>query len=74
MIAIHRALAEAGWQARMLLQVHDDLVFELPPSELERMAALVRRHMVEAIRLDVPVEVTLKTGPNWAELEEVRHV
>ena len=72
MIAIHRALAEAGLQARMLLQVHDDLVFELPPSELERLAALVRRHMVEAIRLDVPIEVTLKAGPNWADMEELQ--
>ena len=52
---------------RILLQVHDELVLELPASELEETTALVRRCMEEAVVLDVPLQVDVGSGANWLE-------
>lgn len=67
MIRIHRALPEAGLQARMVLQVHDELVIEAPAAEAEAAAEVVKRHMEGAARLDVPLEVTVGIGDNWVD-------
>jgi DNA polymerase-1 len=67
MIHIHDAIREEGLASRMLLQVHDELVFEVPPGELDRMRALVRTHMEGAAELAVPLVVDLGVGPNWLE-------
>jgi DNA polymerase-1 len=53
----------------MLLQIHDELIFEVRKSELRDVADLVRRCMEEAIVLSVPLEVTLKSGRNWYDVE-----
>jgi len=72
MIAIHKEMtAKRSWQARLILQVHDELVFELPEAELSRFGLWVRREMEEAVPLDVPLIVDLKAGPNWLEMEDV---
>lgn len=68
MIRIHKALSDEGLEARLLLQVHDELVLELPPSEEDGVRSLVRTGMTEAFTLEVPVEVELETGPNWLEV------
>jgi DNA polymerase I len=70
-VRIDRALEEAGLDATMLLQIHDELIFEVRKSELRATASLVRRHMEDAISLSVPLEVTLKTGRNWYDVEPV---
>jgi DNA polymerase-1 len=74
MLEVARALREGGFQARMLLQVHDELVFECPPNEVERLAEMVRRTMIDPVRqrlrLQVPLAVDLSVGPNWLEVEE----
>ena len=67
MIAIHQRLRREQFSARMLLQIHDELIFEAPAEELPRLAALVREEMVGAARLRVPLKVDLETGPNWAD-------
>jgi DNA polymerase-1 len=67
MIHIHDAIREEGLASRMLLQVHDELVFEVPPAELGAMRALVRTHMEGAAELAVPLVVDLGVGPNWLE-------
>jgi len=68
MIRIDRELARAGLGARMLLQVHDELVFEVPEAEVERTADLVRGLMEQAApQLTVPLEVELGWGRSWAE-------
>jgi DNA polymerase-1 len=67
MIRIHRALAEGGLRARMLLQVHDELVLESPPEEVERVRDLVRTHMEGAAALSVPLVVDVGVGPNWVD-------
>jgi DNA polymerase-1 len=67
MVRIHRALPEQGLRARMVLQVHDELVIEAPVDEAERAAALVKRHMEGAAKLAVPLEVTIGIGDNWVD-------
>ncbi|MGH9421328.1 MAG: DNA polymerase I [Thermoanaerobaculia bacterium] len=67
MINIDRALNAEGLNAKMLLQVHDELVFEVPPDELERVKALVKHEMENATKLSVPLVVDLGTGTNWLE-------
>lgn len=67
MIRIDRRLQREGLASRMLLQVHDELVFEVPPGELDLMRSLVREEMENALPLGVPVEVGLDTGDNWLD-------
>ena len=67
MIGIARALAAGGFKAKMLLQVHDELVFEVPPDELEKVQSLVKDQMENAASLSVPLVVDIGTGANWLE-------
>ena len=67
MIRLPEALAEAGLGARMLLQVHDELLFEVPAAEAGETAALVRAAMERAARLSVPLVVETGSGLNWAD-------
>jgi DNA polymerase-1 len=67
MIRIHEELARRSHQSRMLLQVHDELVFEVPPDEMEGVQSLVRREMEHAARLSVPLVVEMGVGANWLE-------
>ena len=67
MIRISDAIEEDGLRSRMLLQVHDELVFEVPPEEVERMRELVRSHMEQVVALDVPLVVDIGVGPNWLD-------
>jgi DNA polymerase-1 len=67
MIHVHDALAASGMAAAMLLQVHDELVFEAPPGELEALRALVERKMTTAVELDVPLVVDIGIGDNWLD-------
>ncbi len=65
MIRIQKALGAHQLNARMLLQVHDELVFEVPRSELEQVSALVKYEMEHAAELSVPLVVDLGSGDNW---------
>ncbi|HTX88150.1 MAG TPA: DNA polymerase I [Bacteroidales bacterium] len=67
MINIHRELEEKKFRSRMILQVHDELVFDIPEKELEKVHSLVEDKMKHAIPLDVPVEVEISSGTNWLE-------
>lgn len=67
MIRIHHAIANAGMESRMILQVHDELVFEVPKPEVDALAALVRREMEGAAQLSVPLVVDVGIGDNWLE-------
>jgi DNA polymerase-1 len=68
MVRMREALVERRLASRMLLQVHDELLFESPPEEVEAMAALAREIMESALPLDVPVVVDVKAGTDWAEV------
>jgi DNA polymerase I len=67
MVRIHGAIRERGLSGRMLLQVHDELIFEAPPQEVEVMTELVRSHMENVVQLRVPLVVDIGVGPNWLE-------
>ncbi len=67
MLNVDRAITEAGLRSRMLLQVHDELVFEVAPGEREVLDALVRQQMGGAADLTVPLDVSVGTGRSWHE-------
>ena len=69
MIRIDAALRERGLKSRMTLQVHDELVFEVPEKEVETMQSLVREHMEKVHTLAVPLLVEMEVGPNWRDLD-----
>jgi DNA polymerase-1 len=69
MIAIDRRLRTEKFQARMILQVHDELLFELPMNEQESLAAMVRKEMEEVYKLTVPLAVEIGIGPNWRDMD-----
>jgi DNA polymerase I len=68
MIRVDQALHQAGLKCQMLLQVHDELVFELPPEELDQASHLIREAMITALPLpEIPIEVEIGTGQTWLE-------
>jgi DNA polymerase I len=67
MISAHREIASRGLRSKMIMQVHDELVFEVEASEIELMRELVRKNMEEAAPLAVPLEVDLAVGDSWLE-------
>ncbi|MEX0937808.1 MAG: DNA polymerase I [Pirellulales bacterium] len=69
MIAIHRGLHSGRHSARMLLQIHDELIFETPVDELDALGRLVADQMEGVLQLRVPIKVDLKSGDNWADCE-----
>ena len=69
MINLYREMKRRQLESRMLLQVHDELVFEVPQQELAEMRELVPHLMSTALELSVPLKVDTKTGSNWGEME-----
>jgi DNA polymerase-1 len=69
MISVHDRMRQERLQARMLLQIHDELVLEVPSEEVDRLACLVDEEMSQVERLAVPLKVDVKVGDNWAECE-----
>ena len=67
MVRIHDRIAAEGLRSRMILQVHDELVFEVPEAEVEAMRKLVAEEMVAALPLEVPVEIEIGVGNNWLD-------
>ena len=74
MLNVYRRLKADGRRTRMLLQIHDELVFEAPPEELRPVAEMIEHEMTEALasRLQVPLKVDLSAGPNWLEVQELK--
>ena len=70
MVNLHREMLQRKLQSKMLLQVHDELVFEVPEAEMAEMRQLVPEMMVTAIQLSIPLKVDVKTGRNWGEMEK----
>ena len=68
---LHKCLHDQDLKAKMLLQVHDELVLEVPHEELNVVAPLVRREMESAFELNVPLRVDVEAGPNWYDMEEL---
>ena len=71
MLNIAPALREAGLKAKMLLQVHDELVFEVPKSELKETAGVVQEIMANAYPLSIPLSTDARYGVNWGETKSI---
>jgi DNA polymerase-1 len=67
MVRCRRALKETGGETRLVLQIHDELLFEGPPGEMETAAELVEREMCAAYQLDPPLEVDVGIGQDWLD-------
>ena len=69
MIHIMDRMTDLNMKSKMILQVHDELIFEVPRDELDRMSEIVMELMPASLTLEVPLAVELKTGDNWGDLE-----
>jgi DNA polymerase-1 len=67
MLRVQRAIEDGGLRSRMLLQVHDELVFDVAEGERESLESLVREQMGGAAELQVPLDVSVGTGHSWHE-------
>ncbi|MDD5492730.1 MAG: DNA polymerase I [bacterium] len=68
MINIDKKLKQEKLQSKMLLQVHDELIFEVPKAEEKQLAKMIKYEMENALKLDVPLEANVSVGPNWRDL------
>jgi DNA polymerase-1 len=71
MVSIGRELTKRGLKSKLIIQIHDELVFDVAPGELKELEVLAKRHMEDAIKLTVPVKVNLKAGQNWGTMKDV---
>ena len=69
MINLQQEMERRGFRSKMILQVHDELLFEVPPEELEETRALAEEVMPQAMKLSVPLKVEVKAGKNWGQME-----
>ncbi len=69
MLHVHEAIEQSNLQAKMLLQIHDELIFESPAQQLDQLISLARSKMEQAMNLDVPLVVDIKHGKNWFDAE-----
>ncbi len=67
MVRVHRALAAEGLRSKLVLQIHDELLFDCPRDEVAQVEALAKREMESALDLGVPLEVSVGHGANWLE-------
>jgi DNA polymerase-1 len=68
MINLHREMERRNLKSKMLLQIHDELLFEVPEAEVEEIKSLIAQLMPQAVELCVPVKIDIKLGKNWAEM------
>ena len=67
MVRVADALRREGLEAKLILQVHDELIVDAPKDEAERVSALLKNEMENAVRMQVPLTVEVKTGRSWYE-------
>jgi DNA polymerase-1 len=72
MVRVAKEVAEKNLRSKLLLQVHDELVFEAPRSELPVLAEMVKRNMEGVVQLSVPLKADLKVGLNWRDMESYK--
>ncbi|MDD5567228.1 MAG: DNA polymerase I [Patescibacteria group bacterium] len=72
MIEIHQALPKTSPKTKMVLQVHDELVFEVPKAEVKKVAHFIQDKLEGIYKLRVPIKVEVEAGPNWGELEPIK--
>ncbi|HEX76147.1 MAG TPA: hypothetical protein G4O12_06140, partial [Dehalococcoidia bacterium] len=65
---LHHEMGKRDLRSKMILQIHDELVFEVPPEEIDPMKELVSEVMLQALKLSVPLKIDIKLGKNWGEM------
>jgi len=71
MVGLYKELKAKKMLSRIIIQIHDELVLDVAPDEPAAVIEMLRRNMLNSLKLAVPVEVNIKRGPNWADMEEV---
>jgi DNA polymerase-1 len=71
MVKISERIKKSGLKSKMILQIHDELVFDLPVKELDVLARIVKEEMEQVKKLDVPIKIDMKKGKNWLDMEAV---
>ena len=71
MINIHSGLPKISPRTKMILQVHDELVFEVPDAEVKKVADFVNNEMNNVYKLKVPIKTEIEVGDNWGQLKEL---
>jgi len=71
MIQIHNRIKQQEFKTKMILQVHDELVFDVPQAEINKFCVLAKESMEDVLKLDVPIRVVIKKGKNWLEMESI---
>ena len=71
MLRVQEQLEQRGMQSKMLLQVHDELIFEAPPKEIAPLILILRESMEHAVELDVPLKIDVNVGFDWYDMERV---
>ncbi len=71
MVKISEQISHSGLKSKMILQIHDELVFDLPVAELKTLTKLVKERMEQVKKLDVPIKIDMKKGKNWLDMEAV---
>ena len=69
MVNLHQEMVKRGLKSKMILQVHDELVFEVSPEEIDTIKEMVTRIMPQALKLSVPLKIDTKIGKNWGEMK-----
>ncbi len=72
MIDINKEIKKKELKSKMVLQIHDELLFDLPKDELQALTGLARERMENVLKLDVPMRVDIKKGHNWLNMEEIK--
>ncbi|MDD4980348.1 MAG: DNA polymerase I [Candidatus Omnitrophica bacterium] len=72
MIQIHGRIKKDNHKARMILQIHDELLFDVPEGEWDELVDIVKDRMENVLKLDVPIRVDIKKGRNWLEMEAIK--
>jgi DNA polymerase-1 len=72
MVQIDKQISSRNLKARMIIQIHDELLFDAPAGELKELAELVKDRMENVLKLDVPIKVEIKKGKNWLEMEVIK--
>ncbi|MDD5409044.1 MAG: DNA polymerase I [Candidatus Omnitrophica bacterium] len=71
MVKISGQIKDSSLESKMILQIHDELVFDLPTAELKVLTGLVKKEMEQVKKLDVPVKIDMKKGKNWLDMEAI---
>ena len=72
MVEIFKELKTGNFKTKLIIQIHDELIFDVAASELEEVSKLIRKHMESALELSVPIKVNLAAGKNWGQMEQLR--